>query len=172
MFDPISLGASVVSGLFSWGKQRKAKRQINQINQQIDGINAEVGAAQRQSSQQIDGITAQGQAATNQAIGDSQVTLGVGGMAPQAGNNAIMGDVLRSDGLNQQTAQRSTDLYTPPPPPVFAPPPPAIEPAGSPAVENTTIPDYMQPTYAGSGNWFDASFGGPQSGPSANSGGA
>ena len=160
MFDPISLGASVIGGLFSFGKKKKAQRQMNQINQ-------EVGQAQQQTSQQLAGITAQGQAATNQAMGDSQVTLGVGGMAPQAGNNSIMGDVLRSDALNQQTAQRSVDQYTPPPAP--------IEPAGSPAVENTTIPlisGYVHEGYAGSGNWYDPAFGGPQSGPAANSGGA
>ena len=142
------LAASALGGLF--GNRNKKKVQREQRSQS-EAINAA-------STQAINSANT----ATAQAKQDSQMRLSIADTSN--GANAVIGNAFSTDALDQRTLGVTK-------------PQDEIAPPGSPSIANTTMapvepsPVELQPTYAGSGNWFDASFGGPQSGPSANSGG-
>jgi len=161
--DPISIGASVVSGLFGFFKKRQADKAANETTQYINNATAQSAQTAKDataaagvrlipggSQTPVDQKLPQGDASSNDPVSQTQTTVTDPGSYQQITSNYQTTSpfaINPSQPMSAASGFSGSSVFN-------AAPIPA---PGSPDTSNTTIGD--QSTYNGSGNWYDSSYG-------------
>ena len=168
--DPISIGASVVSGLFGFFKKRQADKAANETTQYINNATAQSAQTAKDataaagvrlipggSQTPVDQKLPQGDASSNDPVSQTQTTVTDPGSYQQITSNYQTTSPFAINPSQPMSAASGgfsgSSVFN------IAP----IPAPGSPDTSNTTIGGQPtigdQPTYNGSGNWYDSSYG-------------